>query len=91
VDRSYLIEAIRALATTGRREAAERLTLYLELINSYTEHRQPYDEQVLLSVIDTLGRLGDPIAFANLSYARYMPYGERVQSAVRQAIASLKW
>ena len=91
VDNSYLIEAIHALGASGRREAAERLTLYLELINSYAERRQPYDEQVLVALVDTLGRMGDPIAFANLSYAKYMPYSTTVQSAVKQAIASLKW
>ncbi len=91
VDNSYLIRAIRALGASGRREAAERLTLYLELINSYAERRQPYDEKVLVTVVDTLGRMGDPIAFANLSYAKYMPYSTTVQNAVKQAIASLKW
>ncbi len=91
VDNSYLIAAIRSIGASGRREAAERLTLYLELINSYAERRQPYDEKVLVTVIDTLGRMGDPVAFANLSYAKYMPYSTTVQNAVKQAIASLKW
>ncbi len=91
VDSAYVVEAVRALGESGRHEAAERLALYLELVNSYAERRQPYDETVLLAVIDTLGRLGDPIAFANLSYAKYMPYSARVQAAIRQAVAALKW
>ncbi len=91
VDIAYLIGAVNGLGAMRTHEAAERLTLYLELLNSYREHGKAYDEQIVLAVIAALKRLGDKVAFANLSYAQYLNYSDRVKQAARDAMISLKW
>jgi hypothetical protein len=87
----YLIEAIDGLGNMGTHEAAERLTLYLELINSYTEHGKVYDERIVLAVLNNLMKLGDKIAFADLSNTKYLNYNETIKLAAQDAIDNLKW
>ena len=89
VPRSDLIQALDALGKTGSPKAAERLTLYIELLNLYTENGQTLDEEVVLSVIRNLGQLGDKIAFDYLLYVRYLNYSEKVKNAARQALDTL--
>jgi hypothetical protein len=91
VSKSYLLDAIHGLGNMGTHEAAERLALYLELLNSYTEHGRAYDEQIVLSVLENLHKLGDKIAFANLSYTQYLNYSDKVKKAAQNAIDDLKW
>ncbi len=91
VTKAYLLEAIYALGKMGTHEAAERLTLYLELLNSYTEHGRAYDEQIVLAVLENLRILGDKVAFANLSYTQYLNYSDKVKKAAQNAIDELKW
>jgi len=91
VANDYLIDAINGLGSMGTHEAAERLTLYLELLNSYTEHGRSYDERIVLTVLDNLWKLGDKVAFANLSYTQYLDYSNEVKKAARRAIDNLKW
>jgi hypothetical protein len=91
VTKAYLLEAIDGLGNMGTHEAAERLTLYLELINSYTEHGRVYDERIVLAVVSNLSKLGDKIAFANLSYTQYLNYSDTVKKAAENAISNLKW
>ena len=85
-----LIEAIDALGNSGTHDAAVRLTLYLEVLNSYTENGQIIDEQVILSVIRNLGELGDNTAFDYLLYTGYLNYSGTVQRAAREALKNLK-
>ncbi|MDC7225563.1 MAG: hypothetical protein PQJ61_02235 [Spirochaetales bacterium] len=85
-----LIEAIDALGNAGTHDAAIRLTLYLEVLNSYTENGQIVDEQVILSVIRNLGELGDNTAFDYLLYTGYLNYSGTVQRAAREALKNLK-
>jgi len=91
VSKSYLLEAIHGLGNMGTHESAERLTLYLELLNSYTEHGRAYDEQIVLAVIENLRLLGDKVAFANLSYTQYLNYSDAVKKSAQNAIDGLKW
>lgn len=85
-----LLEAIAALGSMQNHEAAVRLTLYLELLNSYTENGQTIDEQIILAVISNLGRLGDTVAFDYLLYTGYLNYSNTVKKAAREAIENLK-
>lgn len=91
VAKSYLLEAIYGLGNMGTHESAERLTLYLELLNSYTEHGRAYDEQIVLAVLENLRMLGDKVAFANLSYTQYLNYSDEVKKSAQIAIDDLKW
>ncbi len=89
--KSNLLEAIACLGAMGTNEAAVRLTGYLQLINSYTENNQPYDEQIVLAVINNLKILGDKIAFDDLLYTPYLGYSDTVKKAAREAVNNLKW
>ena len=91
VGKDYLLEAIYGLGSLGTHDAAKRLALYLELLNTYTEHGKPVDEQIVLAVIDNLRELGDKVAFTNLSYVDYLDYGKKVKKEAQEAIDELKW
>ena len=86
----YLLRAIDALGRSGTHEAAERLTLYLELLNLYTENGQAVQDQVVSGVIRNLGMLGDKISFDYLLYVRYLNYPEEIKRAAREALDKLK-
>lgn len=85
-----LIEAVDALGGSGSHDAAVRLTIYLEVLNSYTENGQIVDEQIILSVIRNLGELGDNTAFDYLLYTGYLNYSGSVKRAAREALKNLK-
>jgi HEAT repeat protein len=90
-DKRYLLEAVAALGTMGSHEAAVRLTQYLVLLNSYAEKDKGFDEQVVLTVLDNLGTLGDKVAFDDLMYTQYLNYSAAVKKAARSALDNLKW
>ena len=91
VPKGYALNAINALGSMGTHEAAERLSLHLELLNSYTEHSKVYDEQIVLSVLLNLMELGDKVAFPTLSYTQYLNYSDTIKKAAKDAIDNLKW
>lgn len=90
-DKLALIDAIRFLASMGSHDAAARLTKYLTLMNFYMEKGQGTNEQVLLALIESLGRLGDRVSFNDLIYVQYLGYSGQIKQAARQAKESLKW
>ena len=87
--KSYLIKAIEALGSMKTHEAAKRLTLYLELVNSFTENGRIYDEQIVLAVIYALEHIGDRTASSALLYTRYLNYSKAVQKAAQDALQEL--
>ncbi|MBN2439879.1 MAG: hypothetical protein JXJ04_00980 [Spirochaetales bacterium] len=90
VEKSYLLKAIQGLGNMKSHEAAKRLTLYLELINSFTENDKIYDEQIVLSVIYALSTLGDRTASAALLYTKYLDYSSNVKQAAQDALRELR-
>ncbi len=91
IAKSRLLEAIDALGNMSTHEAAERLTLYLELVNSYTEHGKVFDEQITLTVVNNLNILGDKIAYADLSNIKYLNYSSTIKQAAQNAADNLVW
>ena len=91
VAKTFLLDAIDGLGNMGTHEAAERLAQFLDLTNSYTEHGRAYDEQIVLAVLANLKKLGDKVAFANLSYTQYLNYSNTVKQAANEAIENIKW
>jgi hypothetical protein len=89
-DEARLLEAISALGAMGTHEAAKRLTLYLEVLNSYVENGRSINERVALTVIRNLGRIGDRIAFDHVLYTRYLDYSRSVKEAAREVLQDLK-
>ncbi|HTX74049.1 MAG TPA: HEAT repeat domain-containing protein [Rectinemataceae bacterium] len=89
--KSELIEAISCLGSMGSTEAAQTLALYLQLVNAQTEQGAPYDEDVILAVIGSLGELGDKVAFDYLLQIGYLQYSDTIKRAAREALQKLKW
>ncbi len=67
------------------------LSHYLDSLNKDMESGSVPEEAVVLSVIKTLGGLGDKTAFDYLLYATYLDYPSDVTDAARLALAKLKW
>ena len=86
-----LTSVITCMGGMGTTEAAQALSIFLGLLNSETEQKKTYNEQVLLSVIQSLGALGDKSAFDYLLYVGYLDYPETVKQAARDALARLEW
>lgn len=87
---SRVLDAISALGATGSETAAQRLTEYLELLNTYTEISRPSNTQLMLSVISNLERLDFPLSYdALFSVTLLDSYPSRVQDAAREAMNSV--
>lgn len=90
IQRLRLIDAINLLGISRSTEAAEHLALYLEVSNTRKENGEEVDEQIILAVVQSLGALGDRIAFDYLLYTGYLDYSQAVKQAARQALSSLQ-
>ncbi len=90
-DSSAFIPVIRAMGAMGTTESAQALSIFLGLLNSETEQKKTYNEQLMLAVIQALGDLGDKTAFDYLLYVGYLDYPESVKKASRDALARLQW
>lgn len=86
-----LIPVVRCMGAMQTPEAAQALSIFLGLLNSETEQKKIYNEQLLLAVIQSLGDLGDKSAFDYLLYVGYLDYPETVKKASRDALARLQW
>ncbi|GAB1456125.1 hypothetical protein MASR2M48_14320 [Spirochaetota bacterium] len=91
VSKSNFLESIALLGAMGTSDAAQALSLYLQLINTETEQGKSFDEQIALAVVNNLGRLGDKAAFDYLLYIGYLQYPESVKKAARDALQKLRW
>lgn len=89
--KAEFLDAIACLGAMGSTEASQSLSIYLQLVNAQTEQGSPYDEEVLLAVIEALGTLGDKAAFDYLLQIGYLQYGENVKRAARESMLKLKW
>jgi len=86
-----LIPVAQCMGAMKTQEAAQALSIFLGLLNSETEQKKTYNEQLLLAVIQALGDLGDKTAFDYLLYVGYLDYPESVKKASRDALARLQW
>lgn len=67
------------------------LSSYLDFLNKCTENNQPPVKDVVLSVINSLGDLGDNKAFDFIYAATSLDYPPEVVNAAKSAISKLKW
>lgn len=91
VSKNNFLESIALVGAMGTPEAAQALSLYLQLINTETEQGKVFDEQITLAVVNNLGVLGDKNAFDYLLYIGYLQYPESVKRAARDALQKLRW
>lgn len=85
---SQIIKDISSVATS---KTDKILSEYLDFLNKSAEQNLPLDMNVVLSVINALGDLGNKAAFDYLLYVTYLDYPEEVTTAARNALAKLKW
>ncbi len=90
-DKSELIEIIRTLGNMGTHEAAQRLALYLDGLNTYTDRKKVYEENIVLETVTSLGRLGDKVAFDHLMNVKFLNYSATIKTSADEAIKNLKW
>lgn len=87
-DFSYVIESLLNLAPIY---AVSPLTGYLEVLNNQKENNAVVSTVVILSVINTLGAIGDKSAFDSLLATTLLFYPEEVLTAARNALSGLRW
>lgn len=90
IRKDSFLEAIAALGAMATHEAAVRLNLYLDLLNTYKEQDKQVDEQIILAVIRNLGKLGDKVATDNLLYVGYLNYSQTVRNSARESLGNLR-
>lgn len=84
-------QIIESLSNISPLNAVVPLAKYLEELNSQKEKNETVSAEVVLSVIQTLGAIGDKSAFDSLLAVTYLNYPESVMSAARDALAGLRW
>ncbi len=89
-DESF-VEVIQAFTALSSGNAGQYLTEFLEELNKLQEENKAYSKPVALAVIQSLGLLGDKIAFDALLYTTYLSYPEDIILAARDALVTLKW
>lgn len=91
ISKPDLLEIFRCLGNMEGAEAAQKLTDYLALLNLYTEQKKVYDEQIVIETINSLGRLGQKLAFDVLMNVRFLPYNATIKNKADEALQSIKW
>ena len=82
---------IKSLSSITPIDSVSILTVYLEELNTQTEKGNKPSDEVVLSVIKTLGAIGDKSAFDSLLAVTYLTYSESVLTAAREALSGLRW
>ncbi|MDY2840549.1 MAG: hypothetical protein SOT46_09305 [Treponema sp.] len=82
---------ISSLSNIAPIDSISALIAYLEELNSQKENFEEVNSNVVLSVINTLGAIGDKTAFDTLLAVTYINYPENVLTAARDALAGLRW
>lgn len=82
---------INCLSNVSPVDAVIPLTAYLEELNRQKENEMDVSSAIVLSVIKTLGAIGDKSAFDSLLAVTYLDYDESILSAARKALSGLRW
>ena len=88
----YFCLVIEGIAETSPIESVSKLSAYLSKQNKSMENENSkVSEPVVLSLIKTLGAIGDKNAFDSLLAVTYYNYSDTVIAEAREALAKLKW
>lgn len=82
---------INCLSNVSPVDAVIPLTAYLEELNRQKENETDVSSAIVLSMIKTLGAIGDKSAFDSLLAVTYLDYDESILSAARKALSGLRW
>ena len=90
MNESFFCLVIEGIAETSPIESVSKLSSYLSKLNkSMEDAKSKVSEPVVLSLIKTLGAIGDKNAFDSLLAVTYYNYSDTV--IARDALAKLKW
>lgn len=85
-------KVIEGMAYTSPIESVQYLSSYLAKLNGKMEKESSsVSEPVVLSIIKTLGTIGDKNAFDSLLAVAYYNYSETVRARAQEALTKLKW
>lgn len=87
----HFCSVINRLGEIAPIDSVMPLASYLEELNRQTENGEKVSTSVVLSVIKTLGSIGDKTAFDSLLAVTYLTYPESVLSCAREALSGLRW
>ena len=87
----HFVQVISSIMNIAPIDSVSPLIKYLGELNSQVENNIEVSQNVALSVINTLGAIGDKSAFDTLLSVTYLDYSESVLSAARKALAGLRW
>ncbi|WP_407396971.1 hypothetical protein [Treponema sp.] len=84
-------KAISNISSVANSDTVVVLSSYLDFLNKSTESGQAPAKDVVLSVINSLGELGDNRAFDFIYAATSLDYPDDVVEAAKSSITKLKW
>lgn len=82
---------IANIAALSPIEASQKLSAYLSELNSTKEHNNASSDKIVRTVIETLGSLGNKMAFDSLLAVTYLDYSEDIIALARDSLARLRW
>lgn len=91
ISEEQFIKVIYNVSSVAGSDTVVVLSSYLDFLNKSTENGQSPAKDVVLSVINCLGEMGDNKAFDFIYAATSLNYPEEVVEAAKSAITKLKW
>lgn len=92
VTEEQFVQVVLGLKNTVPLKAVSLLCEHLSQLNKMMEqNEQSVSENLVFSIIQTLGAIGDKNAFDSLLAVTYYNYSDTVISSARDALARLKW
>jgi hypothetical protein len=88
-NKSDFLVAISHVGNLKSERAAYVLNDELKKLNFQTETTSVADEQVVMALMASLARIGNPLAYDAVKYVQFLNYSETVKEASRKAVESL--
>ncbi|MBN1409954.1 MAG: hypothetical protein JW969_03865 [Spirochaetales bacterium] len=88
--KSDLLESIACVGNLKAEKAAIALSNYLHQLNDYTETVKVADEQIVMVLLSSLGKIGNPLAYDDMKYVQFLNYTDIVKKTSRDALKNLK-
>jgi hypothetical protein len=90
-EKDDLIDVISCMAALESAEAARVLSLQLGLYNSRPDVLSAEDKELVLAIVQALGKLGYKASYDSLRHIGDLSYPDTIKEAALAALNSLKW
>lgn len=87
---AYAVEAVAMVGDTGSAKAVLRLTTLLESFNTMVEYDSSVEDQLVIAVIEQLGRLNDDAAADTLLQTQLLDYPRDIRELARDVEVRLR-